>query len=121
MAAAARGAARAGGFSIGLLPGDTVDDAAADLSVPIATGMGEMRNSLIVRACAAVIAIGGGYGTLSEVALTLRAGKPVVGLETWEIRSPGGTIADPAILRARSVDEAVSIAFAALEARHLPV
>lgn len=115
MAAAARGAARAGGFSIGLLPGDTPEDAAADVSLAIPTGMGEMRNMLIVRACPVIIAIGGAYGTVSEIALALRNGRPVIGLETWEIRPPGGHIADPGIRRAASADEAVAMAFAAID------
>jgi uncharacterized protein (TIGR00725 family) len=115
MAAAARGAARAGGFSIGLLPGDSADDAAADVSLAIPTGMGEMRNALIVRACPVIIAIGGAYGTIAEIALALRTGRPVIGLDTWEIRPPGGHIADPGIRRASSPDEAVTMAFAAID------
>lgn len=115
MAAAARGAARAGGFSIGLLPGDNADVAAADLSLVIPTGMGEMRNALIVRACPVIIAIGGAYGTVSEIALALRNGRPVIGLQTWEIRPPGGHIADPGIRRAATPDEAVAMAFASID------
>ena len=115
MAAAARGAARAGGFSIGLLPGDSADDAAAEVSLAIPTGLGEMRNALIVRACPVIIAIGGAYGTISEIALALRSGRTVIGLDTWEIRPPGGHIADPGIRRAASADEAVSMAFAAID------
>jgi uncharacterized protein (TIGR00725 family) len=116
MAAAARGAARAGGFSIGLLPGDSPEEAAADVSLAIPTGLGEMRNALIVRACPVIIAIGGAYGTITEIALALRAGRPVIGLDTWEIRPPGAHIADPGIRRAGTPDEAVSLAFAALDA-----
>jgi len=80
MEAASRGAAQAGGSVIGLLPG--LDRAAANRWVTIAlpTGMGELRNGLVVRAADAVIAVGGAYGTLSEVALALKAGKPVVGV-----------------------------------------
>ncbi len=115
MAAAARGAARAGGFSIGLLPGDSPEEAAADVSLAIPTGMGEMRNALIVRACPVLIAIGGAYGTISEIALALRSGRSVIGLDTWEIRPPGGHIADPGIRRARAPDEAVNMAFAAID------
>jgi hypothetical protein len=83
--AACRGAYRAGGMTIGILPG--TDRAAANewARVVIPTGMGEMRNALVVRAADAVIAVGGGYGTLSEVALALRAGVPVVGVDTWTI------------------------------------
>jgi len=80
MAAAARGAKQAGGLTIGILPGSDPDDANADIDVALATGMGEMRNALIVRAARAVIAIGGGWGTLSEIALARRIETPVIGL-----------------------------------------
>jgi uncharacterized protein (TIGR00725 family) len=85
MEAAARGAATAGGLVVGLLPG--TDRAAANphVTVAIATGMGEMRNAVIVRAVDAVIAVGGAYGTLSEIALALRTDVPVVGLGTWSL------------------------------------
>ncbi|MBJ7608293.1 MAG: TIGR00725 family protein [Candidatus Dormibacteraeota bacterium] len=115
MAAAARGAAGAGGFSVGLLPGDSPDHAAADVSLALATGMGEMRNVLITRACPVIIAIGGAYGTLSEIALALRNGRPVIGLQTWAIRAPGDRIADPGIRLANHPDEAVAMAFAAID------
>ena len=80
MAAAARGAKQAGGLTVGILPGNDPADANPDVDVPLATGMGEMRNALIVRAAGAVIAIGGGWGTLSEIALARRIETPVVGL-----------------------------------------
>jgi uncharacterized protein (TIGR00725 family) len=115
MAAAARGAARGGGFSVGLLPGDSADDAAADVSLAIPTGMGEMRNALIVRACPVIIAIGGAYGTISEIGLALRNRRPVIGLDTWEIHPPGGRGADPGIQKASGPDEAVNMAFAAVD------
>ena len=86
MAAACRGARSAGGTTIGLLPG--TDRAAANQWVQIAipTGLGELRNGLIIRAVDVVVAVGGEYGTLSEVALALKTRVPVVGLDTWEIR-----------------------------------
>jgi uncharacterized protein (TIGR00725 family) len=80
MEAVARGVRGAEGLVVGILPGSDPRDANAYIDVPIATGMGEMRNALIVRAAGALIAIGGGHGTLSEVALALRIGTPVVGL-----------------------------------------
>jgi len=85
MAAACRGAAAAGGTTVGLLPGP--DRAAANpwVSVAVPTGLGEARNALVVRAADAVVAVGGGYGTLSEIALALRLGRPVVGVSTWPI------------------------------------
>jgi uncharacterized protein (TIGR00725 family) len=85
MEAACRGARRGGGTTVGVLPG--LDRRAANPHVDIAlsTGLGEARNALVVRAVDAVVAVGGGYGTLSEIALALKGGKPVVGLDTWEI------------------------------------
>lgn len=85
MAAACRGAATAGGVTVGLLPGTEREAANEWVSVAIPTGLGELRNGLIVRAADAVIAVGGAYGTLSEVALALKTGVPVVGLATWAI------------------------------------
>jgi uncharacterized protein (TIGR00725 family) len=85
MAAVCRGAASADGVSIGLLPGS--DRAAANpwVRVAIPTGLGELRNGLIVRAADVVIAIGGSHGTLSEIALALKSGVAVIGLQTWDI------------------------------------
>ncbi|HYL54139.1 MAG TPA: TIGR00725 family protein [Gemmatimonadales bacterium] len=80
MEAAARGAKEAGGLTVGILPSADPADANASIDVALATGMGEMRNALIVRAAQAVIAIGGGWGTLSEIALARRSNTPVVGL-----------------------------------------
>jgi len=80
MEAAARGAQQGGGLTVGLLPGADPAEANPYIEVPLATGMGEMRNALIVRAARAVIAIGGGWGTLSEIALAQRIKTPVVGL-----------------------------------------
>jgi len=80
MEAAARGAKANGGTTVGILPGDDPAAANAYIDVPLATGLGEMRNFLIVRSAHALIAIGGGVGTLSEIALAQRIGKPVVGL-----------------------------------------
>lgn len=88
MAAACRGASGAGGLTVGLLPG--ADRAAANphVTVALATGLGELRNGLVVRAADVLIAVGGAGrspGTLSEIALALRSGKRVIGLGTWEI------------------------------------
>jgi uncharacterized protein (TIGR00725 family) len=92
MAAASRGAREAGGLTVGLLPGNDRRAANEWVEVAIATGLGELRNGLIVRAADAVIAVGGAYGTLSEVALALKTGVPVVGIGTWEI--PGIHVAE---------------------------
>lgn len=85
MAAACRGAAAAGGLTVGLLPGTDRRAANAWVAVALPTGLGELRNGLVVRAADAVIAVGGAYGTLAEVALALKAGTPVVGLGSWGI------------------------------------
>jgi uncharacterized protein (TIGR00725 family) len=77
MEAASRGASEAGGCMIGLLPDNDISRANAFLTVALPTGMGEMRNALIARSCFALIAIGGGLGTISEMALGLKLGKPV--------------------------------------------
>jgi uncharacterized protein (TIGR00725 family) len=92
MAASCRGAAGAGGLTLGILPGLHRPEANPWVAVPIPTGLGELRNGLIIRAADAVIAVGGAYGTLSEAALALKTGVPVVGLGTWEI--DGITVAD---------------------------
>lgn len=85
MAAVSRGAQRAGGLVIGILPGEDRAEANEFVSVALATGLGELRNGLIVRAADVVLAVGGAYGTLSEVALALATGVPVVALDSWEI------------------------------------
>lgn len=85
MAAACRGAAGAGGTTLGLLPGGDRADANPWVALAVPTGLGEARNALVVRAADAVVAVSGGYGTLSEVALALRLGRPVVGIDTWDV------------------------------------
>lgn len=85
MAAASRGAASAGGIVLGILPGLDRSDANEWVTVSIPTGFGELRNGMVVRAAEVIIAIGGAYGTLSEIALGLQAGLRVYGLHTWEI------------------------------------
>lgn len=85
MAAVCRGAMQMGGITIGLLPGDTTEDANEWVQIAIPTGLGEARNAIVARAGVGVIAIGGEYGTLSELALALKWDKPVAGLATWDI------------------------------------
>jgi hypothetical protein len=85
MEAACRGARSRRGRTVGILPGEDRDAANGWVEIAIATGVGELRNGLVVRAADAVVAIGDGYGTLSEVALALRLGRPVVGLGTWDV------------------------------------
>jgi hypothetical protein len=111
MEAACRGAVGAGGTTVGLLPGSDRAAANPHVSVAIATGLGELRNGLVVRSCDVVVAVGGGYGTLSEVALALKLGVPVVGLDTWELARGGQP--DEGVRRVADATEAVA---AALEA-----
>ena len=86
MEAVCRGARSAGGTTVGLLPGLDRRDANPHLSVAVPTGMGQGRNLLLVRSSDALVAVGGGFGTLSEIALALRTGTPVIGLGTWSLR-----------------------------------
>ena len=106
MEAAARGVHQEGGTSIGILPGSGRSGANPHLSVSIPTGMGEMRNALIVRSADVVVAVAGEFGTLSEIAFALKTGVPVVGLGTWELAKPGRMVADP-IVRAATPEDAV--------------
>jgi uncharacterized protein (TIGR00725 family) len=105
MEAASRGAAEAGGTVIGILPGSSRSEGNPYLTVSIPTGMGEMRNTLIVRAADAVIAVAGEFGTLSEIALALKIHVPVVGLGTWELAKAGRKVA--AFTEAPSAEGAV--------------
>ncbi|HVL27109.1 MAG TPA: TIGR00725 family protein [Acidimicrobiales bacterium] len=89
MEAACRGAKAGGGTTVGILPGADRAEANPWVDVALPTGLGEARNVLVVRAADALVAVGGGFGTLSEIALALRLGKPVVGLGTWDLSSPG--------------------------------
>jgi len=84
MEAASKGCVEAGGITIGILPGRSRSDANPYIKVAIPTGLGEGRNILVVRASDILVAISGGYGTLSEIGFALKTGKPVLGLNTWE-------------------------------------
>ncbi len=105
MEAVAEGAAERGGQCVGLLPGRERTEGNRSLSLALATGLGEARNWLVVCASDVVIALGGGYGTLSEIALALRAGKHVIGLRTWPIAEQ-----DPLMHRASDAADAVATA-----------
>lgn len=89
MEAASKGAKSAGGTTVGILPGTSENEANQYVDIPIITGMGHGRNIINVRSSDVVIAIGGGYGTLSEIALALRINKPVIGLSTWDFSIQG--------------------------------
>ena len=109
MEAASRGAHQAGGLVLGILPGSDVSAANPSVDVPVATGLGEARNVVLVSSAQAVVAVGGALGTLSEIAFALKAGRPVIGLNTWSIDPAlsGG----PTVIAASSVNDAVSLAF----------
>src|SRR5262250_2781514 len=105
MEAVCFGAKSAGGTTVGILPGLDRSEANTWVDVAIPTGLGEARNALVVRAADVLIAVGGEYGTLSEIALALKTGKPVVGIDTWELSRSG--IARRDIVQAATAAEAV--------------
>jgi len=115
MAAAAEGARAAGGLTVGILPGASARDTPPNPHVDVAifTGLGEARNWVNVCASDALIAVGGGFGTLSEIALGLKAQKPVVLLGSWRLEIDGSV---PRLPRASTAEEALDLAFAALAA-----
>jgi len=113
MEAASKGAQEAGGIVVGILPTPTEEGGNPYVTIPIPTGMGEGRNILVVRAAHAVIALGGWYGTLSEIAYALALGVPVVGIATWTVRRPG--LEEDPILQAQDPLEAVDLAWRAAE------
>ena len=115
MEAAAGGCADAGGRSVGILPSESRLDANPYVTIAVATGMGEARNAIVVRTADAVIAVHGEFGTLSEIALALKMGKPVVGLGTWELGKDGEPVA--AIVPAADAREAVDTALRLARAR----
>ena len=103
MEAAARGAAEAGGAAIGVLPDEDRRQENKYLSYSVATGVGQARNLAVVCSADAVIAVGGGYGTLSEIGLAKKVGRPVVGLESWDLGAHVSNVSSP--------EEAVEAAF----------
>jgi uncharacterized protein (TIGR00725 family) len=110
MEAACRGARSAGGLTIGVLPGTSRSQANPYVDIPIVTGLGEARNAIIIRTAQAVIAVGGSYGTLSEIGFALAFGVPVVGLGTWEVKREGHLPAP--IVYTATPEEAVARALA---------
>ncbi|MGH2774480.1 MAG: TIGR00725 family protein [Actinomycetota bacterium] len=108
MEAACKGAKSAGGTTVGILPGMVRSDANDFVDIALPTGLGESRNALVARAADALIAIGGEFGTLSEIGLALKIGKPVVGLGTWELHRRGEVV--DAIKPAATPAEAVNLA-----------
>jgi uncharacterized protein (TIGR00725 family) len=110
MEAACRGAKTEGGITVGILPGADRGEANRYVDIAIATGMGEARNAIVVRTADAVVAVSGGYGTLSEIGLALKMGRPVVGLGTWELQQAGQAVA--AVVQATTPAQAVERALA---------
>jgi uncharacterized protein (TIGR00725 family) len=84
MEAAMKGAKKTGGMTMGILPGFSKKDANKYVDIPVVTGMGHARNVVIAYTADALIAVSGSYGTLSEIAIALKLGKPVIGIDTWE-------------------------------------
>ncbi len=111
MEAVCRGARSLGGRTVGILPGNSRDDANPYVEIPIVTGMGYARNPIVVKSGQAVIAIGGSFGTLSEIGHALQNGIPVIGLNTWSL-SRGGKL-EGSIIVAQDPVEAVEVALAA--------
>ena len=110
MAAACRGARLAGGITVGILPGADSRAANPDVLIPIASGMGHARNVIIVQTADVVIAVGGEYGTLSEIALARKVGRTVIGLGTWALGQDAAS--QPHVLAVQTPEEAVAAALA---------
>ena len=106
MEAACRGASSEGGITIGILPGDSRQAANPYVQIPIVTGIGYARNIAVVKSAQAVIAVGGSYGTLSEISHALQSGIPVIGLNTWSLSR--NSQPDNSIILAQNPTEAVN-------------
>ena len=106
MEAACRGTSAEGGITVGILPGESRQAANPHVQIPIVTGIGYARNVAVVKSAQAVIAIGGSYGTLSEIAHALQSGIPVIGLNTWSLSKNGQQ--DDSIITAQNPAEAVN-------------
>ncbi len=111
MEAVCRGAKSVGGRTVGILPGSDPKAANQWVDVPIPTGLGHARNAIVVKAGAAVIAISGAYGTLSEIGHALSEHKPVIGLKTWRLDPPDDT--GSGMVLAATPEDAVNKAMAA--------
>jgi hypothetical protein len=109
MEAACNGAKSEGGLTIGIVPGFSKSEANPYVDIPVVTGMSHARNIIVVRSSDAIIAIGGSYGTLSEIAFALKLQIPVIGIDTWEV--------SPEIKKVTTPKEAVDLAFALAHSR----
>jgi len=115
MEAVCRGAKSKGGLTVGILPGQDPSTANPWVDIPVVTGIGEARNAAVVKSAQAVIAIGGSYGTLSEIAYALKSNIPVIGLNTWSLSRNGQE--DDSIIRVQSATEAVDKAISLAKRR----
>jgi uncharacterized protein (TIGR00725 family) len=118
MEAVCRGAKSKGGLTVGILPGKNASMANHWVDIPVVTGIGEARNVAVVKSAQAVIAIGGSYGTLSEIAFALKSNIPVIGLNTWSLSRNGQ--AEDSIIRVQSATEAVDKAISLVKRRKRP-
>jgi uncharacterized protein (TIGR00725 family) len=109
---AARGARAAGGLTIGLLPGENPDEANAYIDIAIASGLSHARNAILARTADGLVALGGGLGTLSEIALALRNRRPTIGIQTWRFDRHGRT--EPELPVAANPTEALDWLFATM-------
>ena len=113
MEAVCRGAKSEGGLTVGILPGNNRNDANPYVDIPILTGMGYTRNPVVVRTGQAAIAVGGKYGTLSEIAYALQEKIPVIGLGTWKLAT--GKSKDESIIIANNASDAVDKAMGSIK------
>ena len=115
MEAVCRGAKSKSGLTIGILPGQDPSTANSWVDVPVVTGLGEARNFAVVKSAQAVIAIGGKYGTLTEIAYALKSNIPIIGLNTWSLLRNGQK--DNSIIRVQSAEDAVDKAISLAKKR----
>jgi len=115
MEAVCRGAKSKGGLTVGILPGKNSSTANPWVDIPLVTGLGEARNVVVAKSAQAIIAIGGNYGTLSEIAYALKSSTPVIGLNTWSLSRNGQE--DDSIIKAQSATEAVDKAISLVKRR----
>ena len=115
MESACKGASKAGGIAIGILPGDRKETANPYVTIPVVTAMGTTRNTIIVRTADALIAVDGNFGTLTEIVYSLDMKKPLALLKSWPVEKLG---VDPSLFRIASTpEEAVEFVFEAVEKR----
>ena len=113
MEAAAKGSKSEGGLTVGILPGGKREEANPYIDIPIVTGLGYARNKLVVKTAQVIIAVGGSYGTLTEIGFALSYNIPVIGLRTWELVRKGKK--DTAIIEAKNPKDAVRSALSLIK------